>query len=415
MILWKYNVRSGLWDSQRDVSPETQERWLNIFRKDEPNADFVVSKRRPNGRPKKTEALTEAERCTNATVRALGAPAGNCLMYGTSVLDHLKKSGLKVTPIPFQKSLRDFIHAHPTGKYYVMSSGHAMALVNGQLTDTSGIVSPSRIKVVGAFLVESARAGLSEAVDSASKYLRDYTRLYTELHNQARAHGYIVKNLGRTVLNKEDIVPVLYLTKNQGYDTKKKKVLIAAGFHGDEQAGPWSVLEWFRNYADQADHLDVSFLPLANPAGYISGRREDGLGKDANRGWEKADNVSMKSVEGILADDLPEMMLAARDGFISLHEDNWSNEFYVKAPKISGVTEAVRTAVELNCFSTLETQIMLPDTFEMYLHERGVKHTLVSETPGKQSFRSRVDCGALVIATFLRAVGSGVELAVDDS
>jgi len=51
--LFKYNKRSGMWDHQRSVSPETKDQYLDIFKKDEPNEHFVVAKNRPKHNPLK--------------------------------------------------------------------------------------------------------------------------------------------------------------------------------------------------------------------------------------------------------------------------------------------------------------------------------------------------------------------------
>lgn len=47
MKLWKYNKRSGYYDLQRDVSESNANEWLNLFQKDEPNEEFVLSVKRP--------------------------------------------------------------------------------------------------------------------------------------------------------------------------------------------------------------------------------------------------------------------------------------------------------------------------------------------------------------------------------
>ena len=76
-------------------------------------------------------------RCTNATVAALGIPAESPLMYGTSVLSHIVKSGLCWDDaLPAPCTLGRFIKDHPHGSYYICTNGHAMALVDGKLTDT---------------------------------------------------------------------------------------------------------------------------------------------------------------------------------------------------------------------------------------------------------------------------------------
>lgn len=53
--LYKYNKRSGMWDHQRSVTPETKDQWLHYFKKDEPNEHFVVSKNKPKHNPMKEE------------------------------------------------------------------------------------------------------------------------------------------------------------------------------------------------------------------------------------------------------------------------------------------------------------------------------------------------------------------------
>lgn len=50
MTLWKYNPASGLWKSERKVTPETKDKWLEIFKKDDPKAKFIVSKNKPGAK-----------------------------------------------------------------------------------------------------------------------------------------------------------------------------------------------------------------------------------------------------------------------------------------------------------------------------------------------------------------------------
>jgi hypothetical protein len=51
MFLWMHNTQTGVWDQQRDVTPETKDQWMQIFQKDKPHARFVVSERRPKAVP----------------------------------------------------------------------------------------------------------------------------------------------------------------------------------------------------------------------------------------------------------------------------------------------------------------------------------------------------------------------------
>lgn len=51
LSLWKHNKRSGLWDHQRSVTPETKDEWKKIHQKDEPDAHFHVSTNKPKHNP----------------------------------------------------------------------------------------------------------------------------------------------------------------------------------------------------------------------------------------------------------------------------------------------------------------------------------------------------------------------------
>lgn len=56
--IWRWNPVVGGWVLVRDSYLENATRWLAVFRGDEPNSVFMVSKRRPVKAPK---ALTNAE------------------------------------------------------------------------------------------------------------------------------------------------------------------------------------------------------------------------------------------------------------------------------------------------------------------------------------------------------------------
>jgi hypothetical protein len=61
LSLWKYNKRSGMWDHQRGVTPETKDEWTKIHQKDEPDAHFHVAAKKPKHNPNmKEEAPTNA-------------------------------------------------------------------------------------------------------------------------------------------------------------------------------------------------------------------------------------------------------------------------------------------------------------------------------------------------------------------
>lgn len=54
--IYKFNKRSGYWDRERSVTPETKDQWLATFKKDEPEEHFITSKNRPKHNPLKEDA-----------------------------------------------------------------------------------------------------------------------------------------------------------------------------------------------------------------------------------------------------------------------------------------------------------------------------------------------------------------------
>jgi len=74
-------------------------------------------------------------RCTQATLEALGIP-GKSPKTGLGVVQEISKAGHKYRVLHDKSTVRKFVKEHPKGKYYFWTSGHAMALVDGKLTDT---------------------------------------------------------------------------------------------------------------------------------------------------------------------------------------------------------------------------------------------------------------------------------------
>jgi hypothetical protein len=79
-------------------------------------------------------------RCTQATLEALGI-FGKCPYYGTGVIQAIQESGLKwkIVDLPTNRrmTVQRFVKENPIGEFYITTKGHAMALVNGKLTDTT--------------------------------------------------------------------------------------------------------------------------------------------------------------------------------------------------------------------------------------------------------------------------------------
>jgi hypothetical protein len=54
--LWRFNPVTGIWVHERTCFEETQQQWLDQFRRDEPGVHFVLSRRKPTHTPSKEAA-----------------------------------------------------------------------------------------------------------------------------------------------------------------------------------------------------------------------------------------------------------------------------------------------------------------------------------------------------------------------
>jgi len=76
-------------------------------------------------------------RCTQATLEALNI-FGECPTYGTGVIEALKKHKKEFRVVEdHAKTLRSFVRENEIGSFYLTVAGHAIACVNGILTDTT--------------------------------------------------------------------------------------------------------------------------------------------------------------------------------------------------------------------------------------------------------------------------------------
>lgn len=83
-------------------------------------------------------------RCTVASLRALGIEPTQLPTTDADVTNEFNKAGrnrrgLALSAIAsshLRPTVAQFIRAYPTGSYYLVTDEHAMALVDGELTDT---------------------------------------------------------------------------------------------------------------------------------------------------------------------------------------------------------------------------------------------------------------------------------------
>jgi hypothetical protein len=122
-------------------------------------------------------------------------------------------------------------------------------------------------------------------------------------------------------------------------DHARPTIAIAAGVHGDEPAGPWSLLELVKSNA-----LDSAFAyrlwPCTNPTGFDAGTRESSDGVDINRTFGRG-GQSPEARAIVTANRDRKFVLS-----LDLHEDVDAVGFYCYEYGGGDVGRAVVTALD---------------------------------------------------------------------
>ncbi|OGM10516.1 hypothetical protein A2Z67_02850 [Candidatus Woesebacteria bacterium RBG_13_36_22] len=236
------------------------------------------------------------------------------------------------------------------------------------------------------------------------------------------------RNFWLTILGKTGRQQIWALRTKLEFSFDLPQVLIAAGFHGEEVAGPFSVLK----FLEEADDLELAevnftFLPCVNPIGFNRNTRYARSGEKTNAGFCHHKNGDILSVEGqILMENIDFIKEMSKDGFLSLHEDVDSEKFYTyiysfpKVKRALSFAEAIRNE-EANYFETIENGTKMNEgndpeaiavngiiqnhcdgSFEDFLAHEGIIRTVATETPGKGiALEKRVEVCTVLIRKFV--------------
>ncbi len=225
----------------------------------------------------------------------------------------------------------------------------------------------------------------------------------------------------------------MWLVRSRGSaDHPDPKMLIVAGFHGEEKAGPYAILDWLENN-DSAifKRVDISFIPIVNPIGFKKNIRYSD-GQKSNGGFGEREKKPSREGE-ILIRNIEILFPLAKDGFLSLHEDKDETHYYVytfekgrKRPTkftlkmrdnvgqfftttpFTGMSEIDGSEIQAQvkngiCFNYVD------GSFESWLYLMGVPRCVVTETPqnggkihrGQFSIKNRVNAGISSIDKFI--------------
>jgi len=211
---------------------------------------------------------------------------------------------------------------------------------------------------------------------------------------------------------------------------RNPRMLVVAGFHGEEKAGPYAILEWLKTCdAEALKHYDISFIPIVNPIGFANGTRYNSWGEVSNCGFCHPERHDKPSREGrILIANIDMLRAAAADGFLSLHEDIGERRYYAYSfedgAEPGEFTAGILKTLGKHFKTYIDGESIWLDTtakkdrgpyvhkgivyrhcdgsFEDWMFHLGVPRVAVSETPGMYRLKRRVTAGADVIETFIQ-------------
>jgi len=242
------------------------------------------------------------------------------------------------------------------------------------------------------------------------------------------------KRLWLRILGEVEEEQMWLVRSRENWDHSDPKMLIVSGFHGEEKAGPYSVLKWL-SACDPSifRKVDLSFIPIVNPIGFKKGVRYSIPGEKNNQGFCHPESGEKRSREGdIIYSNIDLLMPLAKDGYLSLHEDVLVKEYYVYTfekrrrdiftksllktlsnhfPKaLTGLTTAGMTPEQIAAGNEVATKVIngwvnhtkLHDgSLEDFFYHANVPRIAVSETPGLYTLKRRVNAGHDVIEKFI--------------
>jgi hypothetical protein len=209
------------------------------------------------------------------------------------------------------------------------------------------------------------------------------------------------------------------------------KILVLAGFHGEEIGGPYAILRWLKECDLKVlKDIDVSLIPIVNPGGFAKGTRYGGTGGPNNCGFchQEVEGNELKPEGIILRDNIDILRSMAKDGYLSLHEDIDERRCYVyRYEEVDEPSHIVVEMKKLLCkhFKTIKKEGVEVDTglrgkkaqviegivhnhcdgsFDDWLMHLGVPRVIVTETPGKAQIKRRVIAGVEAINRFIQIV-----------
>jgi hypothetical protein len=241
-----------------------------------------------------------------------------------------------------------------------------------------------------------------------------------------------IKHLWLYILGTAEDLPIWLIRTNMIYDKRKPHILICAGFHGEEKAGPLTIIRWLESKSIPTN-IDISFIPVVNPVGFNIGQRYNNKNQKTNCGFCHPELGDAPSEEGqiLLANEVILRRLS-RDGFLDLHEDVTANEYYIydyeNGTQPSPLALAIRDVEDRffprygdgNGVVTNGSSVVLygqtepvtvkegivfnlcDGSYEDFRMHQGCRHALATETPAKGvQLNKRINANTAIIDKFI--------------
>jgi hypothetical protein len=246
----------------------------------------------------------------------------------------------------------------------------------------------------------------------------DVDFIYKSIYNFSEKYNFKNISIGEAFGD-----PILLLSPPANRD--KKNILVAAGFHGDEPSGCYGILNFIdTDYNKYKEHFNIHFLPIVNPSGIRLNTRLNKNEEDPNRGFiHNEKNDEKLSIEGkILVKNKNILLNAAKNGFLTLHEDIDKKTFYLYSfEKSSNPSEKSISLLRTgeNFFKITDPDNIPSDedniknniafkecdgSFEDFVFHNNSSFCACTETPAKEDFKKRNKANKFIISSFLDIV-----------
>lgn len=220
-----------------------------------------------------------------------------------------------------------------------------------------------------------------------------------QLQDVCHRKGFLIKLL--CFADKTEKYPIHIVTIPSSVG--KTNVCITAGIHGDEIAGPLSILTYLTKFKPSSiPSATIHFIPLINPIGFDRNIRTDEHNNDLNRNFFERKLL-------LIQEKLITYMDLIRPSYVlTLHEDVDLMDFYMYAPYYPPpLIHKQLLKIAQKHFPILNDKHIYKDTnyhgivvehgknktaFEDWLIKQGIVNTVCIETPGLQPLDKRISC-----------------------